>query len=169
MSYETNVIIETTPATASTPIVTESKTWEFKINAIENDYNSRNLGQTYLRFVLSTDKKHWTRADKIVGAEELSTAAYVHVGGMFRSADRHSSTKVLVELEEGQYVARMNRGGKKVTALTKVVSYIDENGELCARREEVDFSSVRNANGNWDIKVKDENGRALEILPSIRD
>ncbi len=152
------------------PAVVQPKSWFFKINAIQNDYNSRCLGQTYLRFVLSTDKRSWTRADQLVGAEELSEAAYVYVGGMFRSHERHSATQVRVKLYEGQYVARMNRGGKKATYLSQVRSFVDpETGKVVASLEEVAFSSVRNANGNWDIKVSDDDFDLHEILPSLRD
>lgn len=135
--------------------------------AIANRYFSRGEGKTEMQFLLDRPTRSWVRLDRVKGVELLSVATFIEPAraARYRSADRHSETRVNIELSPGDVLAVMNRGGKRAIAVFQVQ---EREGGDGLYQQELEFSHVRNPAGGWDIKLKDEAGKTREVLPSLR-
>jgi hypothetical protein len=161
MNAITEIQTEAVLSTIAPPLMSE----EFELDAITNDYSCKMNGKTILTFVYTEKTGCWTRLDKVPGVVILSQAAFIDRSqGYARSHDRHSTTRVEIELSEGDYVADMNRGGVRATGVWKVARVGDE---LDLKR--IEYKSVRLENGNWGIKIPNQAApRDPILLPSIR-
>lgn len=133
--------------------------------AIANNYTTSGNGKTEMQFLLDRAARRWVRLDRVEGVELLSSATYIEPGraARYRSEDRHSETRIKIELSPGDVLAVMNRGGKQAIEIREIV---ETEGGL--KRKSARFAHMRNAAGGWDIKLRDQDGNVREILPSLR-
>lgn len=124
-----------------------------EVVAVENDYNSRMRGGTSYTFAYLPDGHGGylpgVRADKLNGALFLSIAAFIGGAGYARASDRHSATRVRVELPVGT-ILKATRGGRVVR--------VDADGETPLRL----VGNMRRG-GGWVTVVEDEDGREVEL------